>query len=211
MSSEIRLDCCSAATVRVESCKKIKSRRRKRARRAPATNARIVPIIHRIVHCRATAGSILWTLANEAAWRGPAPAVLIHPAGVPGSSRSSCKTPAKLQRSSMRLTKFFSVMILMARLVRGDTPSAASATTLSLAGEWRFSSDAGQEGVQKEYFNRDLPQRIALPGSTDAQPISALRIPPNPRSTASTGRTCMKVRRGISVTSTSPQAGGENM
>ena len=42
-----------------------------------------------------------------------------------------------------------------------------SAATIPLAGQWRFSLDPNHEGVQKQYFNRDLPERIALPGSTD--------------------------------------------
>jgi hypothetical protein len=45
--------------------------------------------------------------------------------------------------------------------------AAPPATTMSLAGQWRFSLDANKEGVQKEYFNRDLSERIRLPGSTD--------------------------------------------
>jgi hypothetical protein len=42
-----------------------------------------------------------------------------------------------------------------------------SAATIPLAGQWRFSLDPNHEGAQKEYFNRDLPERITLPGSTD--------------------------------------------
>src|ERR1017187_629437 len=45
-----------------------------------------------------------------------------------------------------------------------------------LAGQWRFSLDANKEGIQKEYFNRDLAGLIALPGSTDEAHLGA----PNP-------------------------------
>ena len=41
------------------------------------------------------------------------------------------------------------------------------AATVSLAGQWRFALDPNKEGLQKEYFKRDLPQTISLPGSTD--------------------------------------------
>ncbi len=57
-----------------------------------------------------------------------------------------------------------SSLILLAMLT---TLYAAAPAPIPLAGQWRFSLDAGKEGVQKEFFNRDLPQRITLPGSTD--------------------------------------------
>ena len=41
------------------------------------------------------------------------------------------------------------------------------AMTMSLAGQWRFALDPDREGLQQEFFNRDLPRRISLPGSTD--------------------------------------------
>ena len=49
----------------------------------------------------------------------------------------------------------------------GVSLGAAPPTTLSLDGQWRFSLDTNKEGIQKEYFNRELPKRIELPGSTD--------------------------------------------
>ena len=39
--------------------------------------------------------------------------------------------------------------------------------TISLAGQWRFALDPHKEGVEKQFFNRESPQRISLPGSTD--------------------------------------------
>jgi hypothetical protein len=38
---------------------------------------------------------------------------------------------------------------------------------ISLAGQWRFALDPNKEGGAKEFFNRELPERIQLPGSTD--------------------------------------------
>jgi hypothetical protein len=38
---------------------------------------------------------------------------------------------------------------------------------ISLAGQWRFALDPNKEGVEKQYFNRELFERISLPGSTD--------------------------------------------
>jgi Glycosyl hydrolases family 2, sugar binding domain/Glycosyl hydrolases family 2 len=49
----------------------------------------------------------------------------------------------------------------------GLAMAAAPALTISLAGQWRFSLDSNNQGVQEEYFNRDLPEHISLPGSTD--------------------------------------------
>ena len=45
--------------------------------------------------------------------------------------------------------------------------ASTSLQPLSLAGQWRFSLDPNHEGVRKQYFNRELPGRISLPGSTD--------------------------------------------
>jgi hypothetical protein len=36
-----------------------------------------------------------------------------------------------------------------------------------LAGQWRFALDPNKEGLEKQFFNRELPERISLPGSTD--------------------------------------------
>ena len=33
---------------------------------------------------------------------------------------------------------------------------------VSLAGQWRFALDPNKEGVEKQYFNRELPERISL-------------------------------------------------
>ena len=45
----------------------------------------------------------------------------------------------------------------------------AQPTTSSLAGEWRFALDRADAGVTEAWFNRDLPDRITLPGVLQAQ------------------------------------------
>jgi len=62
-------------------------------------------------------------------------------------------------------------------LVSGHASAAAPAKTISLAGEWRFALDPNREGVRKEFFQRDLEQRISLPGSTDEAKLGV----PNPQ------------------------------
>ncbi|MGO8732837.1 MAG: sugar-binding domain-containing protein [Terriglobia bacterium] len=47
---------------------------------------------------------------------------------------------------------------------------------VSLAGQWRFALDPNQEGVEKQFFNHELPERISLPGSTDEAKMGT----PNP-------------------------------
>jgi hypothetical protein len=47
---------------------------------------------------------------------------------------------------------------------------------ISLAGQWRFVLDPNKEGVEQQFFNRELPQRISLPGSTDEAKLGV----PNP-------------------------------
>ena len=45
----------------------------------------------------------------------------------------------------------------------------AATTRLPLAGEWRFAIDRGDAGVAERWFDRDLPDRIQLPGILQAQ------------------------------------------
>jgi hypothetical protein len=47
---------------------------------------------------------------------------------------------------------------------------------VSLAGQWRFALDPNKEGLDKQFFNRELPGRISLPGSTDEAKMGT----PNP-------------------------------
>jgi hypothetical protein len=50
-----------------------------------------------------------------------------------------------------------------------SVPLSAQSATLSLAGEWRFALDRADAGVDEAWFDRDLPDRIALPGILQAQ------------------------------------------
>jgi hypothetical protein len=68
------------------------------------------------------------------------------------------------------------VTILRTCLAACALSGIGSPATIPLAGQWRFSLDPDKGGVQKEYFNRDLPERIGLPGSTDEARFGA----PNP-------------------------------
>ena len=47
---------------------------------------------------------------------------------------------------------------------------------ISLAGQWRVTLDPNKEGVEKQFFNRELPEQISLPGSTDEAKLGT----PNP-------------------------------
>lgn len=69
---------------------------------------------------------------------------------------------------SMRKTIITTRVLLAAAVGAGIAwAGAVPAATMSLAGQWRFSLDPNKEGVQKGFFNSDLPQKISLPGSTD--------------------------------------------
>lgn len=46
-------------------------------------------------------------------------------------------------------------------------PKPAPERVISLAGQWRFALDPDKHGVEQEFFNRQLPDKIRLPGSTD--------------------------------------------
>ena len=52
----------------------------------------------------------------------------------------------------------------------GAAPAApAGELTQSLAGQWRFALDREDAGVKEQWFSRDLPGRIELPGILQAQ------------------------------------------
>ena len=46
---------------------------------------------------------------------------------------------------------------------------AAAADTVSLAGEWRFALDRQDFGIREQWFSRNLPDKIQLPGVLQAQ------------------------------------------
>ena len=49
--------------------------------------------------------------------------------------------------------------------------TAAQPNHLSLTGQWRFQLDRGNVGLQEQWFQRSLPDKIRLPGSLPAQGI----------------------------------------
>ena len=57
-----------------------------------------------------------------------------------------------------------------------DQPLPSWREPISLAGRWRFALDPNKEGVEMQYFRRDLSEQIALPGSTDEAAMGT----PNP-------------------------------
>ncbi len=67
-------------------------------------------------------------------------------------------------------------MLRLPRLLAGLLPAVLISTLLpaapaaqSLAGSWRFALDRADTGVTEAWFNRDLPDRISLPGVLQSQ------------------------------------------
>lgn len=50
-----------------------------------------------------------------------------------------------------------------------DAQTAQAAYPISLEGLWRFELDTNDSGIQQQWFNRDLRNRIRLPGILQAQ------------------------------------------
>jgi beta-galactosidase len=65
-----------------------------------------------------------------------------------------------------RLTRLLACLSLALSLSSG---LRAKPATQSLAGEWRFALDRADTGVAGAWFNRDLPDRIQLPGVLQSQ------------------------------------------
>src|SRR5947209_4717458 len=61
--------------------------------------------------------------------------------------------------------------ILPWMLLFGLTPDlhAQAATTVDLSGEWRFAIDRQDSGLTEKWFDRELADRITLPGILQAQ------------------------------------------
>ncbi len=49
------------------------------------------------------------------------------------------------------------------------TDTAKSKQSLDLSGQWRFEMDRGDDGIKEKWFNRNLPDRIDLPGILQSQ------------------------------------------
>ena len=63
----------------------------------------------------------------------------------------------------MSLHAWFAATILL------SAPAAAEPEPLSLAGTWLFALDRNDRGIADGWFNRELQQRISLPGALQAQ------------------------------------------
>lgn len=75
-----------------------------------------------------------------------------------------------LQRANVvRHRSGINAALLFGSLLSVLVSKAPAAETLPLAGEWRFALDRADVGVKESWFNRDLPDRIQLPGVLQAQ------------------------------------------
>lgn len=63
----------------------------------------------------------------------------------------------------IQLRRIFKVLIALAFIVLGNAQTRAQ--SISLAGQWRFKTDAKDEGLKGKWYNSVLPDRISLPGS----------------------------------------------
>jgi beta-galactosidase len=75
------------------------------------------------------------------------------------------------KKKGIVMTKKVSVLLALAfGLLAGLNPiCAVAAETISLAGKWRFALDRADAGLQQQWFGKDLPDRIALPGVLQSQ------------------------------------------
>ena len=70
----------------------------------------------------------------------------------------------------MRNMKSMLIVVLGALFISINC-ARVNADEISLAGRWRFSLDRSDVGIKEEWFNRQLPQSVTLPGSLPAQGI----------------------------------------
>jgi beta-galactosidase len=75
------------------------------------------------------------------------------------------KTP---MRSIAIIASAFIFLGVLPNLSAADVPADAS-NTISLAGDWRFAMDPSKAGVDGAWFNKDLTDKIKLPGILQAQ------------------------------------------
>lgn len=61
------------------------------------------------------------------------------------------------------------VLLGMAAACRSMEAEASRDVPVSLAGQWRFSLDRDDAGIEQQWFGRDLPDRIQLPGALQFQ------------------------------------------
>src|SRR5205807_875702 len=67
-------------------------------------------------------------------------------------------------RRALLLTIFVFMTLLSAQAARGQHNAP-----IDLAGQWRFALDRADVGVKEEWFDKQLPDRITLPGVLQAQ------------------------------------------
>ena len=60
-------------------------------------------------------------------------------------------------------------ILFLAAVSCGLAGPATERPTIDLAGSWRFEMDRGDVGLKEQWFARDLPDKIALPGILQAQ------------------------------------------
>ncbi|AQT69276.1 Beta-glucuronidase [Anaerohalosphaera lusitana] len=65
-----------------------------------------------------------------------------------------------------RPTKFL-LALLIAAILGSFCASAADGESISLAGEWQFSLDEEDVGVDQQWYGKELSETIELPGTTD--------------------------------------------
>ncbi len=70
----------------------------------------------------------------------------------------------------------FSLSVLLVLLVLASLVSAERAMPLS--GDWRFALDPENEGIEQQWFNKQLPDTINLPASTDQRGKGTLYAQP---------------------------------
>jgi beta-galactosidase len=66
-------------------------------------------------------------------------------------------------------TPFAPARLILCCLLAAGLDAAFAAETLTLAGEWRFALDRSDAGMKEAWFNRDLADRIQLPGVLQSQ------------------------------------------
>jgi hypothetical protein len=91
----------------------------------------------------------------------------------PGGKHSSIYWKAKSMREKhgpiSRSLIFICAAFLGAFPLRAQAQSAANDRSIDLSGEWRFSLDRSNSGVDDKWFTRNLTDRIKLPGILQAQ------------------------------------------
>jgi hypothetical protein len=68
-----------------------------------------------------------------------------------------------------RCATSFLMLVVVLLLIPHLAAAANAADEISLAGEWRFALDPSDVGEKEQWFARDLPDRIQLPGVLQAQ------------------------------------------